>query len=525
MANQVKSGITNIFELQPQDSTPLYRQLYERLRLAILTEQLTAGVQLPSTRSLASELGVSRNTVLLAYDQLLAEGYIEGKVGSGTTVAQVLPESLLSTSNNKSKPQFEYQQSSQKRLSHRGRALAQTPLIPKPLQTLQGKQQRIFRAGISAVDAFPHELWSQLIARRARNSLQNLLTDRELRGYLPLREAIAAHIVVARGVRCTPDQIIVVAGFQGGFDLAARVLLDPGDPVWMEDPGYLGARGALIGAGANLIPVPVDTEGLDVTAGMAKCPQARLVYVTPSHQFPLGVTMSLARRLALLEWANQNGAWVLEDDYDSEYRFVGRPLTALQGIDSSDCVIYFGTFSKVLFPALRLGYLVVPPDLVEAFIAARHFIGTRVPTLEQAVLADFMNEGHFNRHIRRMRSLYAERRVTLVAALKRELEFEIYAPETGMHIVLWLPPGMNDKLASQQAAVVGIDAMPLSLFSMTQTRAGLLLGYAAVDVHQIHDGVQRLATALRAIQILRLTCCPLAKKSRCTTMCDRLCQS
>ncbi|MDM9382748.1 PLP-dependent aminotransferase family protein [Chlorogloeopsis sp. ULAP01] len=499
MANQVKSGITNILELQPQDSTPLYRQLYERLRLAILTEQLTAGVQLPSTRSLASELGVSRNTVLLAYEQLLAEGYVEGKVGSGTTVAQVLPETLLLCANTKSKSQLKHNQSRHQRLSQRGTALAQTPLIPKPLQTSRGKQQRIFRAGISGINAFPHELWSQLIARRARNSLQNLLTDRDLAGYLPLREAIAAHIVVARGVRCTPTQIIVVAGFQGGIDLAARVLLDPGDAVWMEDPGYLGARGALLGAGANVIPVPVDIEGLDITAGIAKYPQARLVYVTPSHQFPLGVTMSLARRLTLLEWANQNGAWVLEDDYDSEYRFVGRPLTALQGIDSSNCVIYFGTFSKVLFPALRLGYLVVPPDLVEAFITARHFIGTRVPILEQAVLADFMNEGHFNRHIRRMRSLYTQRRATLVAALERELDLEVYAPETGMHLVLWLPPGMDDKLASQQAAAVGIDAMPLSLFSMTETRAGLLLGYAAVDVHEIHDGVHRLATALRAI--------------------------
>ncbi|MFQ4144515.1 PLP-dependent aminotransferase family protein [Chlorogloeopsis sp. ULAP02] len=499
MANQVKSGITNILELQPQDSTPLYRQLYERLRLAILTKQLIAGVQLPSTRSLASELGISRNTVLLAYDQLLAEGYVEGKVGSGTTVAYVLPETLLSPAKTKSNPQFEHQQYSHKRLSQRGTALVKTPLIPKPLQTSKGKQQRIFRPGISAVDAFPHELWSQLIARRARNSLQNLLTDHELAGYRPLREAIAAHIVVARGVRCTADQIIMVAGFQGGFDLAARVLLDPGDPVWMEDPGYLGARGALIGAGANLVPVPVDTEGLDIAAGIAKCPQPRLIYVTPSHQFPLGVTMSLTRRLALLEWANQNGTWILEDDYDSEYRFVGRPLTALQGIDISNCVIYFGTFSKVLFPALRLGYLVVPPDLVEAFIAVRHFIGTRVPILEQAVLADFMNEGHFNRHIRRMRSLYAQRRATLVAALERELEFEIYAPETGMHLVLWLPPGMDDKLASQQAAAVGIDAMPLSLFSITETKAGLLLGYAAVDVHEIHDGVHRLAKALRAI--------------------------
>jgi len=229
-------------------------------------------------------------------------------------------------------------------------------------------------------------------------------------GYRPLREAIAAHIGVTRGVRCTADQVIVVSGAQAALDLAARILLDSGDMAWIEDPGYPDARGALEGAGARLVPLSVKEDGLDVRAGRIPCPGARLAYVTPSHQFPLGVTMSLAQRLALLEWASQADTWILEDDYDSEYRFSGRPLEALQGLDSTNHVIYLGTFSKVLFPALRLGYLVVPPDLTDVFVAVRLFVDRHVPILEQMALADFMTEGHFTRHIRRMHTVYAERR-------------------------------------------------------------------------------------------------------------------
>ncbi len=501
MANQATSGMTKILELQPHLSKPLYQQLYERLREAILTGKLKARIKLPSTRALASELGVSRNTVMLAYEQLLFEGYVEGKVGSGTVVASVLPETFFSISKSDraiSPPTC--QQPTPSPLSQRGMTLAHTPFIPKPLLTQKGTQQRAFRVGMPAFDSFPHELWGQLIVRRAKHSLPELLNYRNPAGYLPLREAIAAHIVVARGVRCTAEQVIVVSGSQGALDLAARVLLDSGDAAWIEDPGYLGARSALMGAGANLIPVPVDAEGIDVAAGVARCPQARLAYVTPSHQFPLGMTMSLTRRLALLDWADRNNAWLLEDDYDSEYRFVGRPLSAMQGIDNTNCTIYIGTFSKVLFPALRLGYLVVPPKLVDAFIAAHNFISFYLPVLEQAVLSDFIREGHFTRHIRRMRTLYADRRANLVTALESELDLEVYAPETGMHLIVWLPFGMDDRLASQQAAAHGIDVLPLSLFCIEPpSRGGLLLGYAAVNEQEISDGVRRVAIALRSI--------------------------
>src|SRR5207244_1450796 len=245
-----------------------------------------------------------------------------------------------------------------------------------------------------------------------------------------------AHVQAAQAVRCAPEQVIIVTGAQQGLDLTARVLLDPGDAVWIEDPVYPSARKALLAAGVRVVPVPVDREGLDVAAGEKRCPDARLAYVTPSHQYPLGVVMSLSRRLALLDWARRAGAWVLEDDYDSEFRYAGRPLAALQGLDQSGRVIYLGTFSKVLFPSLRLGYLVVPPDLVDAFVAARAAIDRQTSTLMQAVVADFINEGHFLRHIRRMRTLYSERQETLLRAAQRDLggALEVCPCATGLHL-------------------------------------------------------------------------------------------
>jgi GntR family transcriptional regulator/MocR family aminotransferase len=359
-----------------------------------------------------------------------------------------------------------------------------------------------------AFDTFPIELWSKLVTRQVRRTTSNALMYQHPAGYQPLREAIAAHVTVTRRVRCTPDQIIIVSGSQGALDLVMRVLLDPGDSVWMEDPGYLGARGALLGAAAHIVPVPVDSEGLIVEAGIARCPDARMVYLTPSHQFPLGVTMSLSRRLAVLDWAKRAGAYILEDDYDSEYRFAGRPLAALQGLDDADCVIYIGTFSKVLFPALRLGYLILPPSLIDPFLAARRFIDIHPPALEQDVLADFIAEGHFGRHLRRMRTLYAERRTTFLTALTElpDIPLDLFASEAGMHCIGWLPPGMEDGLVVRHAAAHDVDVFPLSKFSLEpMPRQGLLLGYAGVDQHHIQTGARRLAAAFRQISKLAKT--------------------
>jgi GntR family transcriptional regulator/MocR family aminotransferase len=483
-------------DLDHASPVPLYRQLYSALRAAILTGRLRAGTRLPATRAVASESGISRNTVLNAYGQLLAEGYVEGEVGSGTYVARTLPDELLHARASATRaPQLPQ---AGRALSRRGALLA-TTRVPTPL--FPG-ELKAFRPGVPALDAFPFELWARLVARRWRRPQRALLGYGDPAGYRPLREAIATYLGEARAVRCEPEQVIVVAGSQQALDLTARMLLDAGDAAWIEDPGYLGARGALLGAGAQLVPVPVDGEGLDVAAGMTHNPAARLIYVSPSHQYPYGVTMSLPRRLALLEWASRAGAWVLEDDYDSEYRYAGRPLAALQGLDSEGRVIYLGTFSKVLFPALRLGYMVVPADLVEAFVAARALSDRHSPSLDQATLADFIADGHFARHIRRMRALYEERQAILVAAAVRELEglLDVRAAEAGMHLVGWLPEGIDDVCASRQAAAHGVEAPPLSLYSLAPLRrGGLLLGYTAVGEKEILEGVRRLAKALRTL--------------------------
>ena len=387
--------------LEESSSTPLYYQVYQRLRASILLGQLSPGTRLPSTRQMAYDLGVSRNTMMSAFDQLIAEGYVEGHVGSGTFVSPTLPEELLEA-RLKTKPILRIE-TNRRSLSGRGKAIAKTSVtVAAPAGRL-----RPFVPGIPALDQFPMSLWSRLVARRWRDESRRLLNYGPAAGYMPLREAIAAYLGPSRGVQCKPDQIVIVSGTQQALDLSARVLLDPGDSVLVEEYCYSAARAAFKGAGACLVPVRVDDAGLDISDPAASSSNARVAYVTPSHQYPLGVTMSLSRRLALLDWANRTSAWILEDDYDSEYRYVARPLAALQGLDKSGRVIYIGTFSKVLFPSLRLGYMVVPSDLVEPFARARAGVGWCCPFIDQAVLADFISEGHFTRHIRRMRSIYA----------------------------------------------------------------------------------------------------------------------
>ncbi|MFN2540435.1 MAG: PLP-dependent aminotransferase family protein [Mycobacteriales bacterium] len=352
------------------------------------------------------------------------------------------------------------------------------------------------------IAAFPTDVWARLWNQRWRAFSSDYMRYSHPAGYAPLRQAIAAHLATTRGVRCSTEQIIIVTGSQQGLDLSARLLLDPGDPVWIEDPGYLGTRAALIAAGAELVPVPVDDEGLDVAAGMAREPAAKLAVVTPSHQFPLGPMMSLARRLALIEWASRTGSWVVEDDYDAEFRYVGRPLTALQGIDGRDCVIYVGTFSKSLFPGLRLGYVVVPPPLVDGFIAAHLSTDIHAHVMEQAVLTDFICNGHFERHLRRMRLLYAERQAVLVEAAQREFGgiLDVNSSDCGLHLIGWLTPGMEDAVAAREAAAHGVDVWPLSLHTIDPyPRAALLLGYASLTHQEIHTGIKRLARALESV--------------------------
>ncbi|MBI5030914.1 MAG: PLP-dependent aminotransferase family protein [Chloroflexi bacterium] len=481
-------------DLDRSEPTALHRQLYYRLSNAILTRRLVPGTRLPPTRALAAELGVARNTVVNAFEQLLAEGYIEGKVGSGTYVSHALPDDVLQTRAKSSPPTRAI--SSSAALSKRGAIIASAPAK----QWQDSGRPRAFRPGIPALDEFPFETWRQLANKRWRTLARDSLSYGEPEGYRPLRQAIVAYLGQSRGVRCEPEQVIVVAGSQQALDLAARLLLDPGDVVWMEEPGYRGARGALLAAGAKLVPVPVDAEGLRVDIGIRKAKAARVAYVTPSHQYPLGVTMSLARRLKLLEWAARSNAWILEDDYDSEYRYSGRPLTALQGLDTANRVIYIGTFSKVLFPALRLGYLVVPPNLVDAFIAARAMADRQSPVLDQAVLADFIAEGYFARHLRHMRALYAERRAALVDAVNRELDgmLEITSEQAGLHVMARLPQSIDDREVARRAATHNVEAPALSDYALTHLAyGGLVLGYAAVNENEIREGVRRLELAIK----------------------------
>jgi GntR family transcriptional regulator/MocR family aminotransferase len=475
---------------------PLYRQLYERLRSAILTGQVERGAPLPSTRALAHELGVSRTTTILAYEQLVLEGYLESRKGQGTVVARDLPTTRLYTSPDRTST--EHTDVRQASPSYFASRIAPLQEIPYPTRRA-GRTGGVFYGGEPALDLFPYEVWARLIARHARQSLRTLAHYQPPAGYEPLREAIAAQIGITRGVRCTPEQIILTAGAQGALDLAVRTLLNPGDAAWLENPGYFGARGALLAAGARLVPVPVDEQGLVVAIGRQRDPQARVVETTPSHQFPTGVTMSLPRRLALLDWAQAAGAWILEDDYDSEYRFTGRPLEALHGLDAAGRVLYIGTFSKVLFPALRLGYLVAPPELVEPLLVMRRFLDMHLPMLEQMALCDFLREGYYARYLRQIRQLFLRRRDLLLHELRTHLGglLEVHAPEAGMHLVGWLPPGKDDRRAAQLAAQVGIALMAISTYSLEPlARGGLVFGFATTNEEAIPGGVQRLAATL-----------------------------
>lgn len=483
--------------LDEKSDAPFYRQIYETIRRAILSGGLPSGRQLPASRLLAKQLGVSRMTVVNAYEQLLAEGYLEGRVGAGTFVSAQLPEEFLQASGFKRLERQEKPLPRQVILSGYGSRVAQNSKI---ILRHHGATALVpFQHGVAALDEFPFGVWAKIAQRWEKSPPAPVLGYGEAVGFQPLREAVAAHLAAARGVRCTPEQIIITNGTQQALDLIGRIFLSESEDVCIEDPGYVGARDIFAATGARVVPVPIDDEGFDVQTARRRSQKARLVYVTPSHQFPLGVTMSLARRLSLLEWARERDAFVIEDDYNSEYRYSGRPLASLQGLDRDGRVLYVGTFSKTIFPALRLGYLVVPADLLEVFAAARALTDLHSHMIGQAILAEFISERHFTRHIRRMRGMYEGRQQTLVDEARKNLGglLEVAPAKAGMHLIGWLPDGVSDREVSRRGGEAGLNLAPVSAYCINQKlRGGFLLGYTAFNEKLIRQGMKKLARVL-----------------------------
>lgn len=473
---------------------PAYEWLYESLRSEILGGHLRPGTRLPATRDLARQYSLARGTIVNAFDLLASEGYVEGSVGSGTYVSKVLPEKLLHLGSAQS-PEAPLPPKRQIALSDYGRRA-------RLFVGYENRPTRAFRANLPALDLFPTTLWTRITLRRSRRISTRHLMACDPLGYLPLRQALAEYLARSRGVRCVPEQVAIVPGVQAALDLTARLLLNPEDRVCVENPGYPGAVLAFRAFGATITTAKIDHEGIIVrqlpTRGV------RLIYVTPGHQFPLGTTMSLARRLQLLEWARKSGAMIFEDDYDSEYRYSGRPIPAMQGLDSNGLVLYAGSFSKVLFPALRLGYLVVPSDLLSHVEAIQSLTFRHAPMLEQLVLTDFITEGHFGRHLRRMREVYAERLSVLLEEARRRLAglLEISSVEAGLQTAGWLCGGIDAEWAAAAAAKRNVDVTPLKRYGEGRVGPeGLQLGFAAVDVKEIRRGVRELAVALEDVKL------------------------
>jgi GntR family transcriptional regulator/MocR family aminotransferase len=479
----------------PTANTPSYRWLYSEIRAQILGGRLAPGTRLPSTREFAKVYSLSRGTVVAAFDQLIAEGYLEALVGSGTRVSKTLPEDWLQVEKDTRNRRKEGH--TKRRLSRYARSVLLFPGYDK-------RVTRAFRSNVPGLDLFPMELWTQITSRVLRHASTQHLLGCPAMGYEPLQRAISRYLASSRGVNCSPEQVAVVSGVQEALDLSARLFVDRGDRICMEGPGYTGAARTFEAVGAKILQTGMDDEGTLLPPRRAR--DVRFVYVTPGHQFPLGRTMSLARRLALLECASSRGALIFEDDYDGEFRYTGRPIPALQGLDHSGCVLYAGSFSKVLFPSLRLAYLVVPQDLVDRFAAAISLTTRHAPVLEQAVLAEFIDGGHFGRHIHRMREIYAERLNALLEGARHEWIglLEVSPIEAGLQTVGWLPKGVLETAAKDAANARNVDVTRLSVYCRRPLpRQGLQLGFAGVDVREIRRGVRDLAIALQTLLTTR----------------------
>lgn len=473
---------------------PLYRRVYQALKSSIRDGRVAAGARLPSTREMAADLGISRNTVMLAYEQLLAEGYVVSRDRAATSVAAALPASTPRSSSRRALTRPAPVSAYARRLMRR--------LDAPPTRPARPGLRYDFRYGEPTVDDFARVIWRRLLAARARRMAREVFGYGPPAGSETLRAALAGYLKRARGVVCEPEQIVITSGSQQGLDLAARVLLDPGDVAVVEEPHYPGVTIPFEAAGARLARTPVDRGGLRTDRLPAR---ARVAYVTPCHQFPTGVIMPVERRLALLSWAGRAGSWIIEDDYVSEFRYEGHPLEALQSLDRDGRVIYVGTFSKTVFPALRIAYLVLPPSLVHPFVAAKWATDRFSPSLTQEALADFIGSGQFERYLRRAGKGNAARRRALIGALRQHFgdRVEIAGENTGVHLVVWLndvpPQALPAVIARARETGVGLYSMA-PFYASPPPRAGLLFGYAALREPDIRAGVRRLADAVAAVR-------------------------
>lgn len=475
-----------------ETAAPIYQQVAHYVRDNIMAGLIPPDSRLPSSRQLANRLQVSRNTIITAYSQLLADGYIVGHIGSGTFVAH---DAFDSVDAGKLPIDAIPAHSQIGGIPEKGRRYRDVDLGQLVLENVP------FNTGVVRVDGRTSAQWRQIAARRLAIDPTQLGYSGPM-GDLTLRKEIAKYVAVARGVRCTAEQVILVAGTQQAIDLTIKVLLDPGAPVWVENPGYPPTSLALSAAGISLCPVQVDADGLCVGEGITRWPDARAAFVTPSHQYPLGVSLSLERRAQLLDWAARANAWVVEDDYDAEFRFSGETLPALQALDSVGRTIYIGTFSKVLFPGLRYGYMVVPPATVNAFAGAR-FLSDRQPSaFFGGVLAEFMSHGFFVSHIHRMRNEYRHARDVLVGLLSRDLGHivDVTTPNQGMHLIAYLRDGLSDVVVADEARREGIMVKPISrLYRAGTPRSGLMLGFAGFDEHRVRSAGVRLKVVLERL--------------------------
>lgn len=480
--------VLDVEGVQDETGRPLYARIEQRIRRAILSGNLATGARLPSARVLAHDLGVSRHTIEWALGQLEVEGFLVRRRGAGTYVAENLPERARPPAGA---PAPRRRVPSPATLSPRGEILAELPPRPSP------PGAPLFSPSMPALELFPRSVWAAMVARALREPGIEYFAYGPSGGLPALQEAIAAHVAGTRAIACAPEQVVVLSSTQQGIDLAARVLLHDGDGAWMEDPGYRPAAQLLAAAGARVRSIPVDDEGLDVDAALALDPRARIAYVTPSHQYPTGALMSLRRRMALVDWAERHDGWILEDDYDGDLRYVGRPLAALHALDAAQRVIYIGTFNKMMFPSLRLAFLIAPPSLVTAFHATKQVLDGHTPIHAQAALAEFIRDGHLAAHLRRILPEYQARRQALLDALAPLGDrFEIGPSEAGLHVMIRARDAFDDVAVGRTGPAHGLDLVPLSPFHRAGRSAGFILGFGCARPARLRAGVATLQRLL-----------------------------